>query len=81
MQVWFQNQRAKIKKLNKKDSDSGDTFKHGPGSEGRSTEDIRSSDDEEESVISKLKRIGIDIGELWLYKLKSVFQKVRKFVP
>ncbi|CCD62868.1 LIM/homeobox protein lim-6 [Caenorhabditis elegans] len=52
VQVWFQNQRAKIKKLNKKDSDSGDTFKHGPGSEGRSTEDIRSSDDEEESVIN-----------------------------
>ncbi|UMM38859.1 hypothetical protein L5515_016156 [Caenorhabditis briggsae] len=52
VQVWFQNQRAKIKKMNKKDGDSGDVFKHGPGSEGRSTEDIRSSDDEEESVIN-----------------------------
>ncbi|PIC15091.1 hypothetical protein B9Z55_022201 [Caenorhabditis nigoni] len=52
VQVWFQNQRAKIKKMNKKDSDSRDAFKHGPGSEGRSTEDIRSSDDEEESVIN-----------------------------
>ncbi|CAL2052780.1 unnamed protein product [Caenorhabditis brenneri] len=50
VQVWFQNQRAKIKKMNKKDSDSTDTFKHGPGSEGRSTEDIRSSDDEDDII-------------------------------
>ncbi|CAI5454663.1 unnamed protein product [Caenorhabditis angaria] len=48
VQVWFQNQRAKMKKMVRKEGDSNsDVYKTGPNSEGRSTEDMRSSDDEE----------------------------------